>query len=622
MKKKKKNIKELEPAEDENKDYRIASIKRYQDIMGSDDEFESGKDKVFLNGNGSSDEDDDFLNVTDQEVLRIDTESFDEKSDNDISKHSYNSEEEENDNLQNWGTSKKTYYNADSLSEEEDAFEEEKEALRLQKLHLSKLKESDFIDDLEEWKSQDINEHTNLINQTQIVTETLQHDIPDNLSDEDTMTFLKKMYPEFILLSEEYQYLFPLLNPLKELYEKVSGPRMKRVQQKFFSLSTYLGVLAMYFSIISDPDKDIVSMKDHPIMISLMRCKKLWEMAKDINTDVIETDIETQLEKPNSTKKELVTNIHKKKKKKTVKDIKPETEEKSKQHYDSLNISDIEKSFLSVKNISDELKDDYKEQDSHETLDINGENIKKKSIKFYVAQINQKSGKKVRFLNSGDTDLPYPEPKKEHIMNSKKTKVEIDENDSFLELESDQQSDDSDEKYYNMLLESNKKRKLEKKENYDMERKREKQALMDESEIVNGKREIGYDIEKNKGLLPYRAKEVRNPRVKKRKKYEAAKKKLASKVAIYKGVPKNAYKGEATVNQEEVIIIEVILSLVIFCIERVLYSGELQPINHSEYVSMKHKSDDVITSILTYRPGFIDIRQKRKLYEQSKMKSK
>ncbi|KTW29511.1 uncharacterized protein T551_02127 [Pneumocystis jirovecii RU7] len=79
------------------------------------------------------------------------------------------------------------------------------------------------------------------------------------------------------------------------------------------------------------------------------------------------------------------------------------------------------------------------------------------------------------------------------------------------------------------------------------------------------------------------------------------------------------------INQEEIkiptdIIIEVILSLIIFCIERVLYAGELQPINYSEYVDMQHKSDDVIHSVLTYRPGFLDIRQKRRLYKQSKIK--
>jgi U3 small nucleolar RNA-associated protein 3 len=40
---------------------------------------------------------------------------------------------------------------------------------------------------------------------------------------------------------------------------------------------------------------------------------------------------------------------------------------------------------------------------------------------------------------------------------------------------------------------------------------------------------------KNKGLTPRRPKSVRNPRVKKRQKFEKAKKKVASQKAVYKG---------------------------------------------------------------------------------------
>ena len=53
-------------------------------------------------------------------------------------------------------------------------------------------------------------------------------------------------------------------------------------------------------------------------------------------------------------------------------------------------------------------------------------------------------------------------------------------------------------------------------------------------------------ILKNKGLTPHRSKSVRNPRVKKRQKFEKAKKKLSSQKAIYKGGigDPNHYGGE------------------------------------------------------------------------------
>ena len=68
-----------------------------------------------------------------------------------------------------------------------------------------------------------------------------------------------------------------------------------------------------------------------------------------------------------------------------------------------------------------------------------------------------------------------------------------------------------------------------------------------EVEEVNedGKRKITYAIEKNKGLAPRRKKDVRNPRVKKRKQYEAKQKKFASMRPVWKGgEPKGGYQGE------------------------------------------------------------------------------
>lgn len=59
------------------------------------------------------------------------------------------------------------------------------------------------------------------------------------------------------------------------------------------------------------------------------------------------------------------------------------------------------------------------------------------------------------------------------------------------------------------------------------------------------KRNINYQILKNKGLQPKRTKEQRNPRVKRRMRYEQAKKKLGSTVAQVRSLQGN-YGGEAT----------------------------------------------------------------------------
>ena len=101
------------------------------------------------------------------------------------------------------------------------------------------------------------------------------------------------------------------------------------------------------------------------------------------------------------------------------------------------------------------------------------------------------------------------------------------------------------------LLSTSKKRKQDKEEKYEAIKKAKaenKMIRVVEGEVdEDGKRAIGYVIEKNKGLAPKRKKEVRNPRVKKRMKFEEKKKKLASMRAVYKGgEERGGYGGEKT----------------------------------------------------------------------------
>lgn len=70
-----------------------------------------------------------------------------------------------------------------------------------------------------------------------------------------------------------------------------------------------------------------------------------------------------------------------------------------------------------------------------------------------------------------------------------------------------------------------------------------------EDESATGPRSLTRAILKNKGLTPSRSKAVRNPRVKKRMRFDKAKKQVASKQAVYTGgqsALKGSYGGEAT----------------------------------------------------------------------------
>lgn len=71
----------------------------------------------------------------------------------------------------------------------------------------------------------------------------------------------------------------------------------------------------------------------------------------------------------------------------------------------------------------------------------------------------------------------------------------------------------------------------------------------DVDESADGPRSLTRAILKNKGLTPHRGKSVRNPRVKKRQRFEKAKKKVASQKAVYRGGVSETggrYDGEKT----------------------------------------------------------------------------
>lgn len=71
-------------------------------------------------------------------------------------------------------------------------------------------------------------------------------------------------------------------------------------------------------------------------------------------------------------------------------------------------------------------------------------------------------------------------------------------------------------------------------------------TVYEEEMLPDGsKRQINYEILKNKGLTPHRKKEQRNPRVKHRNKYEKAKKKIKSikRIVVRQEGP---YGGEIT----------------------------------------------------------------------------
>lgn len=97
--------------------------------------------------------------------------------------------------------------------------------------------------------------------------------------------------------------------------------------------------------------------------------------------------------------------------------------------------------------------------------------------------------------------------------------------------------------YYEAVKEMKRRRKEEQVKAHLLLKKAETEE--DEDEDVDGKRSITYQISKNKGLTPKRKKELRNPRIKHRKKFSKAKIKRKSQVLpVVKELSR--YGGETT----------------------------------------------------------------------------
>lgn len=213
---------------------------------------------------------------------------------------------------------------------------------------------------------------------------------------------------------------------------------------------------------------------------------------------------------------------------------------------------------------------DFGEQTTLTAQEAEEKAKRKKSLRFYTSQITQKSQKRDNAGRNagGDDDLPYRERLRDRQARlTTETEGRGKKGKRSLEGEAlGGESDEEDRRAADELREG------EKEEDYygvvtarSSAKKAQKAALAastneallgshqphegDENQMTaDGKRAITYAIEKNKGLAPRRKKEVRNPRVKKRKKYEEKMKKLGSVRKVYKegGEGRGGYGGEKT----------------------------------------------------------------------------
>lgn len=371
---------------------------------------------------------------------------------------------------------------------------------------------------------------------------------------------------------------------------------------KFRALSAYLGTISLYFMLLSSPAENgsekatpmpPAQLRSHPVMGALVKFRKLWETVKDFQTPEVPKVDAPKTEdaakhtpaKPKEQPKKTKETAKEPKQKKLTKAQKAaaaaqaeaEARRAERLQETEANLADLSNLVTEpgktrktkAKAMPKEADDsDFGDEDALTPKEAEEKAKQKRSLRFYTSQLAQKANKRTAAGRDagGDTDLPYRERLKDRQarLNAEAEKRgrqrpdkqeelggESDEEDyrAADEIRGDNGGSDSDD-YYDMVAARSNKRKADKKARADAHAAaaREGGQVEVQEEIgPDGKRAITYQIEKNKGLTPKRKKDDRNPRVKKRKKFDDKKKKLGSIRQVYKGgESRGGYGGELT----------------------------------------------------------------------------
>jgi len=369
---------------------------------------------------------------------------------------------------------------------------------------------------------------------------------------------------------------------------------------KHTALSAYLGALCMYFAILTSSPPSTngkptampsAELRDHPIMDSLMHTRSLWNQVKDHAIPGPPTPSIPFLPLPNSETNGLTMSTNntteptptassekKPRKRKTRADKAAEAALASAAARRAERLQKTEASLASLSSLTQPYSRPLKPKthkphpQSDTSSDLGDPTTLpaheaahkasvKKSLKFYTSQIASKATRRELAGRDagGDADLPYKERLRERQerLNTAAEKRGR-KNPEAEELGGEEEMDEGDiaaakdvrgegDEYYDLISSRSAHKKAAKVEAAAALSSIQPSTRVGDGEgEADGKRAVSYAIEKNKGLAPKRKKEVRNPRVKKRRKYEEKKKKLGSVRQVWRGGEGRGYEGEKT----------------------------------------------------------------------------
>ncbi|RCK58818.1 Something about silencing protein 10 [Candida viswanathii] len=517
------------------------------------DAFNANREKVLLEeageyGRRREFDDDD----SEEEVMNIEDDSEDEEEQGQSEDEEEDEEEQEEDEYEEkgWG-GRKNYYGGDEISEDEDedAKQMTEEAIRQQKKHLQDLQMDDYLDDdmQLDWQ-QKADVYDNKESDSKPTIEILKTDNSlESLNDDDKLKILKQSFPEFI----------PLLKELTELRAKsLDFGQMDKnevIDIKTAALNAYLAALSSYFAIFIDnlnnnQEESFTSMKDNPIMETILSSREIWRQASELPDDVPlekEDDLNEEVHEFMSSDIDEDAFVDAKEEQSEDEEEEEEEEPEEEEEFDI----DVN-AERSIKHVSKKHGDDFTEGDI-EDVDMEDKQRRKKTLRFYTSKIDKAAAKKEQ-LFTGDMDVPYQERlfERQQRLIEEARKRGLNKQDIDLPEDELNGGDEDGDDYYESVKQNRIEKKQSRKSAHEAAvraAKEGKLAELQEGVGEDGKRAINYQILKNKGLTPHRKKEYRNSRVKKRKQYEKAQKKLKSVRQVYDSSKSSApYAGETT----------------------------------------------------------------------------
>jgi U3 small nucleolar RNA-associated protein 3 len=509
---------------------------------------------------------------------------------------------------ESWGRSKSAYYSSNAAqidSEDEEANElEEQEARRLQVKARDAIHEDDFGlgEGLEPESDAEV-EHSS----EERSRPTIDVSLNDKKA---VLQHLERENPEALALARDWddtaRNLIEMQAKIATTSEKeTDGTELGLLHIYYQALLTYATTLAYYLHLRSSEKYAgrPLLLRQHPVLNRLLTLKQSLVTLENlgVGTDPQDEDDEDEYGEPGSetadlwsilmTKglesdelTDLLMDADDKPRKASKIEAKPPkkkrktSDDKNRQPIFDLVEPEFEAAPTSAKKrpapADTSSTDAFGEATFLQHVDATDKQARKKSLRFHVSRIESATARRQNArINAvgGDDDIPYRERRKEkeHRMEKERERKagtlgmggdDLDDVDPQITDASSRSKkrrrdvdveDDDDSNtaaahgYYELVKRQAADKKSKKKIDYEEARAAERLDF-GEHDTASGPRSVTRAIMKNKGLTPHRSKSVRNPRVKKRQKYEQAKKRVSSQRAVYKGGIGDAskYTGE------------------------------------------------------------------------------